>query len=145
MDAGNALERWRTQLNVTTEQEGPAEEGAAPDGGEQEPEVAAAEYEYMADGEGTRRGDTQVMAPATEDQAAVAELPDPAAGVDADETTEQVRYPVFIAACCKCGKGIDYSQLHFSQAMGPCLCSRSSTRTWRRSLWQVGPSGQPTR
>jgi len=90
--AGNALERWRAQLNVTTEQEGAPEEGAAPDGGEQEPEAAAAEYEYLADVEGTQRRDTQAMAPATEDQAAVANLPDPEAGADADETAAQVDF-----------------------------------------------------
>ena len=91
-EAGNAMERWRAQLNVTTEQEEAAEEGAAPEGGEGEPEVAAAEYEYLAEGEGAQQGDTQAMAPATEDQAAAANLPDPDAGVGAEETAAQASF-----------------------------------------------------
>jgi hypothetical protein len=86
------MERWRAQLNVTTDQDGGTEEEAAPDQGGEEPEVAAAEYEYLAEGESRQRGDTQAMAPATEDQAAVAELPDPGAGVDSDETAVQVEF-----------------------------------------------------
>jgi hypothetical protein len=83
------LERWRAQLNVTTEQDGTTENDASPGGGEEEPEVAA-EYEYLAEGGGQQRGDTQAMAPATDDQAAVADLPDPGAGIDEDETAAQV-------------------------------------------------------
>ncbi len=84
------MERWRAQLNVTSEQEGAQEEGAAPEGGE-EPEATAAEYEYLAEGEGAQRGDTQAMAPATEEQAAVADLPDPGAGLGEEEVAPQVR------------------------------------------------------
>jgi len=98
-DAGNALERWRAQLNVTTEQDGAAEDDAGPVDGEEVPEVAAAEYEYLAEGESQQRGDTQAMAPATEDQAAVADLPDPGAGVDADETAAQVEPALYTLLC----------------------------------------------
>ena len=84
---GDALERWRAQLNVKadTKQQ------------EAEPESAAAEQLDMADGmeeptaeeyEFHQQGGTQAMAPATEDQAAA--MPDlQAAAAEEMETVEE--------------------------------------------------------
>lgn len=62
-------------------------------GDEQEADGAepplAAEYSFLREGETPRHGDTQTLAPATEDQATEAEIPDPEAATEADEPTAQ--------------------------------------------------------
>ena len=85
---GDALERWRAQLNVKadTEQQ------------EAEPESATAEQLDMADGteeptageyEFNQQGGTQAMAPATEDQAAAMLDPQPAAAEEMAAVEEE--------------------------------------------------------
>ena len=81
---GDAFEQWRTQLNVTAEAE-PGEDGAP---GDEEPEgepPAATEYGFLKEGDEERHGDTQGLAPATEEQAAAAEMPH----ADSNEQAEQ--------------------------------------------------------
>ncbi len=74
---GDALQQWRSRLAVTgdsaTPQQDHAEDGgtgADPDATpDQDPNAGQGEYEYMAEGEGRAEGETQALAPATEDQA----------------------------------------------------------------------------
>jgi len=74
---GDALQQWRSRLAVTgdsaTPQQDTSEDAgidnapeAPPD---QPPDASQGEYEYMAEGEGRAEGETQALAPATEDQA----------------------------------------------------------------------------
>ena len=78
------MERWRAQLNVTSEQEAPEAPNEAQDGGQDDTEMEAPEYEYLNEAEGRQWGDQQTLAPATEEQAAGGHLPDRDATAEAD-------------------------------------------------------------
>ncbi|MEW5303413.1 MAG: hypothetical protein WDW36_006109 [Sanguina aurantia] len=86
---GDAMERWRAKLTVQheapkmEEEEDEESEGAAHD--DDAPEDldragAAPEFEFVAEGDKRQAGDTQALAPATEEQAATAakDAPQPA-------------------------------------------------------------------
>lgn len=88
MSAGDALERWRAQLNVTSEQEPPEAPIGAQDGGQDDTEMEAPEYEYLNEAEARQRGDQQALAPATEEQAAGGHLPDRDATAEADDAVD---------------------------------------------------------
>ncbi|GLI68780.1 hypothetical protein VaNZ11_013272, partial [Volvox africanus] len=72
---GNALERWRANLAVQHEatpanesvDAGVADDDKAEEGGEQPP--AGTEFQFLGAEERSRQGDTQALAPATEEQA----------------------------------------------------------------------------
>lgn len=94
---GDALQQWRSRLAVTgdsaTPQQDPSHDAGvdnAPDTPpDQTPDAGQGEYEYMAEGEGRAEGETQALAPATEDQAKAIEALDQS-GVpdqDADDVT----------------------------------------------------------
>ena len=112
---GDALQQWRSRLAVagdsaTPQQEGSEDAGveitpdAAPD---QTPDASQGDYEYMAEGEGRAEGETQTLAPATEDQVKAIEaldqsgLPDqegdditaaePEADVPMDDSSERTK------------------------------------------------------
>lgn len=87
--AGDAVERWRSKLNVTgltedaqrDDQAGDADEGAEP--------PVADEYAFLGDEDLQRSGDAQTLAPATQEQATAAEAVD-ATGDELDEPTPAV-------------------------------------------------------
>ncbi|KAK9820997.1 hypothetical protein WJX81_006213, partial [Elliptochloris bilobata] len=94
---GDAMERWRARLAVAGDpgaQADAADQGAGADEGEEGEEGAGGaedaaraggEYEFVAEGKRRGQGDTQALAPATEEQAAAAAAPDAAAAADGDE------------------------------------------------------------
>lgn len=89
---GDALQQWRSRLAVTgdsaTPQQDTSEDAGidnAPDAPpDQPPDAGQGEYEYMAEGEGRAEGETQALAPATEDQAKSIEALDQAGMPDQD-------------------------------------------------------------
>jgi midasin len=92
---GSAMERWRARLSVAGEapepEAGAEPEAAAAGGGEgphdDDMEVeppAAGEFRFLGAQEGQQAGDTQALAPATEDQAAAQGGDDPDDGGGAD-------------------------------------------------------------
>ncbi len=95
-DLGSALERFRARLAVLGDaaadeaggaEDAAAEREAAAGGGaeEEEPEGAGGEFRFLGEREGGQRGDTQALAPATEEQAAAAAAEERDAGGGADE------------------------------------------------------------
>ncbi len=94
---GDALQQWRSRLAVTgdsaTPQQDTSEDAGidnAPDAPpDQPPDASQGEYEYMAEGEGRAEGETQALAPATEDQAKSIEALDQSGmpDQDADDVT----------------------------------------------------------
>lgn len=93
---GDALQQWRSRLAVTGDSVTPAQDQEEAGGDlapeaepEQQPSNAQGDFEYMAEGQGRAEGETQALAPATEDQAKANEaldqtgLPDQ----DADDVT----------------------------------------------------------
>ena len=89
---GDALQQWRSRLAVTgdsaTPQQDPSHDASvdnAPDTPpDQTPDAGQGEYEYMAEGEGRAEGETQALAPATEDQAKAIEAVDQSGVPDQD-------------------------------------------------------------
>ena len=89
---GDALQQWRSRLAVTgdsaTPQQDTSEDAGidnAPDAPpDQPPDASQGEYEYMAEGEGRAEGETQALAPATEDQAKSIEALDQSGMPDQD-------------------------------------------------------------
>ena len=84
--AGDALERWRAQLNVRSEEDpADARKEEQDDGQGGDTEMEAPEYEFLNEAGGRQRGDQQALAPATEEQAAGGRLPDREATAEADD------------------------------------------------------------
>ena len=89
---GDALQQWRSRLAVTgdsaTPQQDTSEDAGideAPEApSDQPPDASQGEYEYMAEGEGRAEGETQALAPATEDQAKSIEALDQSGMPDQD-------------------------------------------------------------
>ncbi len=88
MLAGDALERWRAQLNVRSEQEAPQAPNEGHDEGQFDTDMEAPEYEFLNESEGHQRGDQQALAPATEEQAAGGHFPDRDATAEVDDAMD---------------------------------------------------------
>ncbi|KAA6426067.1 MAG: hypothetical protein FRX49_03919, partial [Trebouxia sp. A1-2] len=123
---GDALQQWRSRLAVTGESATPQQdtsEDAGIDNGpdappDQPPDASQGEYEYMAEGEGRAEGETQALAPATEDQAKFIEALDQSGMPDQDADAITAAEPEAEAPTDESAEHLSAEQVLRSDAAG---------------------------
>ena len=122
---GDALQQWRSRLAVMGDSAKPQQdsEEAVPDGPpkagpDDAPDVGQGEYEYMAEGEGRAEGETQALAPATEDQAKALEALDQAGVPDQDADNIAAAEPEAEATRDDAGERLPAEQVLKGDALG---------------------------
>ena len=151
---GDALQQWRSRLAVTGDSATPQQDASEDAGIDKAPEAppdhppdaSQGEYEYMAEGEGRAEGETQALAPATEDQAKSIEALDQSGMPDQDAEDITAAEPEAEAPMDESAERLSAEQVLRSDAAGgqaPASIQQEKKKSDEQSDHKLsGPEGE---